>query len=123
MNPNNHEGIEKLTETGRRYEAMRHEVMEMHLFDEDADEEKALCGADTSHDLRSLQCYLEERVHGLRVRSICQECKVLAVPLAEEVIEAAIEKHEAEDRLDVAEDYHDLVKTLARETGQDSLAD
>ena len=58
------EGIEKLTETGRRYEAMSHDVIDMHLFDEDADEEKALCGADTSKELMGVPGYLEDRVHG-----------------------------------------------------------
>ena len=31
---------------------MSYDVMEMHPLDEDADVEKALCGADTSDDLR-----------------------------------------------------------------------
>ena len=39
-------------ETRRRYEAMRYEVVEMHLFDTDATEEKVLCGANTSADDR-----------------------------------------------------------------------
>ena len=123
MNPSNHEGIEKLTETGRRYEAMSHNVIDMHLFDEDADEEKALCGAETSYNVRSVKYYLEDRVHGPSVGSVCQECKALAMPLAEEIIEAEIENHEAEGRFDVAEDYHELGKILAGETGQDSPAD
>ena len=123
MKPSNHEGIEKLTETGRRYEAMSHDVIDMHLFDEDADEEKALCGAETSYNVRSVRYYLEDRVCGPSVGSVCQECKVLAMPLAEEIIEAEIEKHEAEDRLDVAEDYYELGKKLAGEIGQDSLAE
>ena len=66
----------------KRYEAMSHDVIDMHLFDEDADEEKALCGAETSYNVMGVPGYLEDRVHGLWVRSICQECKALAVPLA-----------------------------------------
>ena len=122
MNPSNHEGIEKLTETGRRFEAMRNESMETHLFDENARLEEALCGAETSH-VRSVECYVEDRVHGLWVGNVCQECKVLAMPLARVIIEAAVEEHEAEDRFDVAEDYLEFAETLARETGQDRSGD
>ena len=118
MNPSNHEGIEKLPETERRYEAMRYGVMEMHLFNEDADEEKALCGAETSYNVRSVRYYLEDRVYGPSVGNVCQECKVLAIPLARVIIEAAVEEHEAEGRFDVAEDYRKLAEMLARETGQ-----
>ena len=118
MNPSDHERIEKLMEVERRYEAMRYRAMEMHQFNEDADGEKALCGAEASHNVRSVRYYLEDRVHGPSVGNVCQECKVLAVPLAREIIEAAIEEHEAEGRFDVAEDYRELAQTLARETGQ-----
>ena len=97
--------------------------MEMHLFDENARLEEALCGARTSHNVRSVKFYLEDRVHGASVGNVCQECKVLAVPLAKVIIEAAVEEHEAEGRFDVAEDYHELGKTLARETGQDRSGD
>ena len=112
------ENVMETTENERRYEAMRDELQEMHLFDEDADEEKALCGAETSHNVRSVKYYLEDRVHGLRVRSTCQECKVLAMPLAEEIIEAKVEEHEAAGRFDLAEDYQELGENLARETGE-----
>ena len=123
MNPSSHKGIEKLTETERRYEAMRYKVMDMHLFNDDADEEKALCGAETSYNVRSVRYYLEDRVCGPSVGSVCQECKVLAVPLAREIIEAAIEDHETKGRFDLAEDYDELGKMIAGETGQDSLSD
>ena len=93
--------------------------MEMHLFNEDADEEKALCGAETSYNVRSVRYYLEDRVHGPSVGNVCEACKVLAMPLTEEIIEAKVEEHEAEGRFDVAEDYRELAETLARETGQD----
>jgi len=118
MNPSNHEGIEKLTETERRYKAM-----DMHLFNGDADEEKALCGAETSYNVRSVRYYLEDRVHGPSVRNVCQECKALAAPLAGEIIEAAVEEHEAKGRFDVAEDYRELAETLPKETGQDRSGD
>ena len=113
MNPSNHEGIEKLPETERRYG-----IMEMHLFDENAREEEALCGVETlGEERRSVKFYLEDRVHGPPVGNVCQECKVLAAPLAWEIIEAAVEEHEAEGLFDVAEDYRELAETLARETG------
>ena len=93
--------------------------MEMHLFDENAREEEALCGVETSgEERRSVGFYLEDRVHGPSVRNVCQECKALAAPLAGEVIEAAIEEHEDEGRFDLAEDYRELAETLARENGQ-----
>ena len=123
MNPSNHEGIEQLTDTERRYEPMRYKAMEMHLFNEDADEEKALCGADTADGLIGVPGYLEDRVHGLWVGNICQECKVVALPLAEEIIERMVEDLEAEGRLDIAEDYRELGKTLAKETGQNPPGD
>ena len=55
MSPEEHRGLEAKPETdGRR------EVIEMHLFDDDAAEEKALCEADTSDDnRRSVKFYLE----------------------------------------------------------------
>ncbi len=106
------------TENERRYEAMRHDVMDMHLFDENAPLEEALCGAETSYNVRSVKYYLEDRVHGAPVGNICQECEAVAVPLAGAIIEAAVEEHEAKGRFDVAEDYHELAETLARETGQ-----
>ena len=119
MNPSNHEGIEKLTETKRRYQAMKSDVMEMHLVDRSAGCEAAFCGADASGDERmGVDYYLEQRKDGFGVGNVCQECKVLAVPLAGEVIEVEVEEHEAEGRFDVAEDYRELAQTLARETGQ-----
>lgn len=98
--------------------------MEMHLFDENAREEEALCGVETlDEERRSVVFYLEDRAHGSSVGNVCQECKVLAAPLAREIIEAAVKEHEAEGRFDVAEDYRELAQTLARETGQDRSGD
>ena len=94
-------------------------VMEMHLFDDNAPVEEALCGVDTvGEESRSVRFYLEDRVRGPSVGNVCQECKALAVPLAGEIIEVAVEEHEAKGRFDVAEDYRELAQTLARETGQ-----
>ena len=98
--------------------------MEMHLFDENSRDEEALCRVETlSEERRSVKYYLEDRVHGSSVGNVCEECKVLAIPLARVIVEAAVEEHEAEGRFDVAEDYHELGKTLARETGQDRGGD
>ena len=91
----------------------RREVIEMHLFDDDAAEEKALCEADTSDDTRrSAMCYLEDRLHGARVGSVCERCKVLAIPFAVKVAKDL----EAEGLLDEAEEYRQLAEKLQRET-------
>ncbi len=98
---------------------MRYEVMEMHLVNRNVEGEAPFCGADASDsEGMGVDYYLEQRRDGFRVGTVCEECKVLAVLLAEEIIEAAIEEHEAEGRFDVAEDYRELAQTLARETGQ-----
>ena len=122
MKPSN-DDVMKTTENRRRYEAMSYDGVDMHLFDEDVDEQNALCGADTSDDLRGVPGYLEDRVHGLWVGNICQECKVLAVPLADEVIERMVDDLGAEGRNDMAEDSSQLGKALARETCQISPSD
>lgn len=110
--------VMKTAENERRYEAMRYDVIDVHLFDENMRLDEALCGAQDSHNVRSVKYYLEDRVHGPSVSNVCRECKVLAVPLAGEIIEAAIEEHEAKGRFDVAEDYLGLASALTRETGQ-----
>ena len=95
---------------------MRHEVLEMHLFDDDATEERALCGSDTSDtDRRSVRCYLEDRRHDGSVGTVCEGCKFRAVPLAED----AFRNLEFEGLVDEAEEYRQLADTLARETGMD----
>ncbi len=70
-------------ETERRYE-----VIEMHLSDTNAVVPKALCGADTAHDLRDLKGYLEDRLYEVPVGTVCQDCKALAMPHAEVILEA-----------------------------------
>ena len=49
----------------------RYEVREMHLFDTDAREEKALCRLDTSADeLRGVDGYLKDRLYGVSVDAV-----------------------------------------------------
>ena len=104
--------------TGTRREAARKELMEMHLFDTEADEEKALCGEDSSPiELMSVGYYLEERLFGRPVGTVCERCKTLAIPLATVILEDMAEDFEDEGRLGDAEDCRDLLNTLARETG------
>ena len=92
----------------------RYEVREMHLFDTDAREEKALCGVDTSADeLRGVDGYLEDRLYGSSVGTVCEGCKALAAPFAVKRIRGM----EAEGLLDEAEEYRQLADTLLRETG------
>lgn len=91
----------------------RYEVTEMHLFDDDAGEEEALCKVDTSDDyIRSATYYLEDRLHGARVGVVCQGCKERAIPFAVNVAQDL----EAEGLLGEAEEYRQLVETLDRET-------
>ena len=62
---------------------MRHEVIEMHLFDNNAPEEKALCGEGTpAHDRMGVDYYLELRSSGLGVGTVCEQCKALVMPFA-----------------------------------------
>ena len=63
-------------ETNRRYE-----VREMHLFDTDAREEKALCGVDTFADeLRGVDGYLDDRLHGFSVGTVCEGARPWRYP-------------------------------------------
>ncbi len=92
----------------------RHEVREMHLFDTDAREEKALCGVDVSaDDRRGVDGYLEGRLYGVSVSAVCEGCKALAIPFAVNLIRDL----KAESLLDEAEEFHQLADTLLRETG------
>ena len=97
----------------------RYEVVEMHLSDTNAVVPKALCGAATSHDLRDLKGYLEDRLNGAWVGTVCQECKALAIPLAEAILEDMAQDLEDEGRLGDTEDCRLLAVRLARETGQE----
>ena len=78
MKNRNDETMKVTLETNRRYE-----VREMHLFDTDASEEKALCGVDASaDDRRGVDGYLEDRLNGVWVGAVCEGCKALAAPFA-----------------------------------------
>ena len=58
----------------RKYEAVRNEVMEMHLFDAEAAEEEALCGEDSLSIVRmSVGYYLEARRRGRPRRDSLRE--------------------------------------------------
>ena len=102
-------------ETKRRYE-----VTEQHLFDENAREEKALCGSESSPNERvSVGYYMEQRMNGFDVGSVCESCKAFAPPFA---LRGSREL-EAEAMLDEAEEYRRLAETLQKETGQDRSGD
>ena len=58
----------------------RYEMETMHLMDTEADEEKALRGANVPvHDLTGVDDYLERRKDGLPVGTVCEPCKAPAV--------------------------------------------
>ena len=119
MNVHDDRALKVTPETRRRYEMMRRKLVKMLLFGTYADDERALCGADTSSDeLRGVNGYLEDRLYGLPVGTVCEGCKALAVPFAESLIRDL----EAGGRVDEAEEYRQLADTLARETGLDRCA-
>ena len=98
----------------------RYEMKAMHLMDTQADEEKALCGANVpADDLTGVDNYMERRKDGLPVGTVCQDCKALAMPLAEAIIEEMAQDLEDEGRLGDAEDCRELLNRLARESGLD----
>ena len=89
-------------------------VGEMHLFDTDAREEKTLCGVDTSaDDRRGVDGYLEDRLDGNWIGTVCEGCKSVAAPFAVN----RSRNLEADSLLDKAEEYRQLADTLLRETG------
>ena len=97
-----------------------HEEETMHLIDVEAREEEALCGKDSSCIERmSVGYYLEERLRRRPVGTVCQDCKGLAMPLAEAIIEDMAQALEEEGRLGDADDCCELLKRLARESGPD----
>ena len=94
--------------------------MEMHLFDGNARDEEALCGADSSTEGRmGVDYYLDCRRRGAPVGTVCEGCKTLAVPFAEN----RVRDLEADGDADEAEEFRRLAGTLARETGQDRSGD
>ena len=98
----------------------RREVIEMHLFDDDAAEEKALCGADTSDDnRRSAMYYLEDRLHGAWVGTVCEGCKERAAPFALNLAQDL----EDEGLPDEAAEYRELAETISGESGPTGRCD
>ena len=93
---------------------MRNRVMERHLFDTEADEEKPLCEEEEfDSELIAAPYYLEDRLHGRPVGAVCGGCKVEVVSLALRISRDL----EDDGDLDEAEDYRGLADRLARETG------
>lgn len=69
--------------TERQNEAMRTELMEMHLLDLEAVEEKPLYGENSSpNELMGVAYYLEMRKYDFGVGTVCERCKALATPFA-----------------------------------------
>ena len=101
-------------ETEGRFQLTRREVLEMHLFDEDAAEELSLCGKDTANtERRGVMGYLEDRLYGNRVGTVCQGCKDRAAPFTGKIIDDL----EADERMEEADEYRLLADTLAKERG------
>ena len=91
-------------------------MIERHLSDTEADEEKPRCGADNSDsELIAAVYYLEDRLRDRPVGTVCEACKVEAVPFAVDISGEL----EAEGLLDEAADYRKLADRLAREAGLD----
>ena len=94
--------------------------MERHLFDENARSERAFCGADTSaEERRNVSGYLEDRLNGIGLGSVCESCKAFAPPFALRLSRDL----EAEGVPDEGEEYRRLAETLLKETGQDRSGD
>ncbi len=90
-----------------------HEEETMHLFNAEAREEEALCGAETSVDDRiSLQYYLERRLDDLAVGTVCERCKPRTVVFAMRLCREFL----AEGRMDEAQEYRRLADRLTKET-------
>ena len=86
---------------------------ELHLFDDDARAEEALCGAGSSPVERmGIVYYLECRRGGAPVGTVCEECKALVVPFAESLAEDL----ETDGLLDEAAEFRRLASTLRRKT-------
>ena len=88
--------------------------MEMHLFDENAARERALCGADAPTDhLRGVNGYLEDRWYGNPVGVICEGCKSRSAAYAVKTSRGL----EDEGLPDEAEEYREVARMLWNETG------
>ena len=69
--------------------------------------------AEPTPSRRGVGGYLESRLYGLRVGTICEGCKALAIPFAANLTRDL----EAEGLVDQADEYRQLADTLLRETG------
>lgn len=95
-------------------------VFEMHLFDSDARGEEALCGTEVSvFNLTTVQDYLRRKGHDLSLPTVCNRCKVSAIPFARMRRSALLD----EGLTGEAEVYRWLADTLSRETGPDLSGD
>ncbi len=93
-------------DTSRRYE-----VMEMHLFDENAARERALCGADApANDRRGVNGDLEDRLYGNPVGVVCEGCKSRAAPFAVKTSRDL----EAEGQPGEAKEYRESARLLPK---------
>ena len=111
-------------ETEGRSQLIRHEVMAMHLLDAEAAEEQSLCGKGTTRtERKGVRYYIEERLGGCPVGTVCERCKALAMPLAGVIIGDMAQYLEYEGRLGDAEDCRELLNRLVREIGRDRGSD
>ena len=100
-------------QVSNREKKRRCELKVQHLFDDDAREERPLCGAVASTGERiGVVYYLECRKGGAPVGTVCEACKPLAVPFAEN----RVRDLEADGLADEAGEFRSLVGTLRRET-------
>ena len=107
-------GYESLTSTAETHR--RYEVMEMHVRKENKSTEEARCGVDCPTDnLMGADYYMEQRMNGNEVGTVCEACKARVVPYAWR----RSRDLEADGQLDEAEEYRELAETLMKETGQD----
>lgn len=114
MNLHNRDALRANLEAEGMFRLAVHEMFEMHLFHEDAAEEQALCGRDTaSTERRGVMGYLEDRLYGNRVGTVCQRCKDRAAPFTRKIIDDL----EADERMEEADEYRLLADTLAKERG------
>ncbi len=118
----NDNGKKRSTQIERRYEAVRNEVFEPHLFNDDAAEEKSYCGRDNTRVERmGVREYVNERLNASRPRAVCPECKALAMPLVEVNLNNMAEDFEDKGRLGDAEDCSNLFGTMSREIDGESF--
>ena len=124
MKLRHYETLKATLENEGRFLLTTQEMFKMHLYDAEAAEDNAFCGEDSSPiDRMSVGYYLEACLYANQYCAVCQDCKVLAMPLAEVIIEEMAEDLEEEGRLGDAEDCRELFNRLARETELDGGPD